>query len=279
VAMLGYYTAVSVPDLRARTAAQKWYPSNFAGWGELAEAVRLARAQMPGDTRIVAGSFKLGAELGFALGEPRIAVLDHPLNHKHGRAPQLRLWGLQSRGIEEWGDRPVLLVISPTDVQYKELLSRYHDLCAMVGPLPPPQVINVDHGRQRFLLFRMNARAPLSTATCTAPGMAWIDAPVGGASVDGRFAVRGWAFKDGVGVEGVEVTLDGQVVAEADYGLDSPGVAGFWRISTDPNHPRVGFEATVDASTFEPGRHWLGLRLHGSDGSIEAWPEQPIEIE
>jgi 4-amino-4-deoxy-L-arabinose transferase-like glycosyltransferase len=278
VAVLGYYTAVSVPDLRARTAAEKWYPSNFAGWNELAEAVRLARAQMPEDTRIVAGSFKLGAELGFALGEPRITVLDHPLNHKHGRAPQLRLWGLQSRGADDWGDVPVLLVTSSSDVPYKDLLGRYHDLCAMVGPLPPPQVINVDHGSQRFLLFRMDPRGRADTAGCTAPAMAWIDEPVSGASVAPGFELRGWAFKDGVGVERVEVTLDGEVVAEARYGLPSPGVAGYWRISNDPNHPRVGFEATVDASAFQPGRHWLGLRLHGSDGSVEAWPEQPIEI-
>jgi hypothetical protein len=26
------------------------------------------------------------------------------------------------------------------------------------------------------------------------------------------------------------------------------------------------------------GRHWLGLRLHGRDGSVEDWAEQPIDI-
>ena len=282
VAMLGYYVAVSIPDLRARTAADKWYPSNFAGWGELAEAVRLARAQMPGDTRIVAGSFKLGAELGFALGESRIAVLDHPINHKHGRAPQLRLWGLQTAGREDWGNQPVLLVVSATDVSYKDLLQRYHRLCRMAGPLPPPEVVSVDHGSQRFLLFRLSASETAvddrAGAACTTPAMAWIDSPASGATVDSRFEVRGWAFKDGVGLERIEVTLDGEAIAEARYGLDDPGVARYWKISTDPNHPRVGFSATVDAGASESGRHWLGLRLHGSDGSVEVWPERPIEI-
>ncbi len=284
VAMLGYYVAVSIPDLRARTAAEKWYPSNFAGWSELADAVRVTHARMPDDTRIVAGNFKLGAELGFALDEPRIAMLDHPLNHKHGRAPQLRLWGLQTAGREDWGPDPVLLVVGATDVPYKDLLRRYHQLCAMVGPLPPPQVINVDHGRQRFLLFRMEP--PTSTATsastaapCTTPAMAWIDTPVSGATVGRDFNVAGWAFKDGVGLERVEVTLDGETVADARYGLDSPGVALYWQRSNDPNHPRVGFRANVDLDEAAPGRHWLGLRLHGSDGSVEVWPEQPIEIE
>ena len=99
-----------------------------------------------------------------------------------------------------------------------------------------------------------------------------------GATVDAGFEVAGWAFKDGVGLERVEITLDGKTVAEARYGLDSPGVARYWRISTDPNHPRVGFEATVDATASGPGAHWLGLRLHGRDGSVEAWPELRIEI-
>src|SRR5690606_9644184 len=261
----GYYTAVSIPELRARTAAQKWYPSNFAGWDELADAVKLERAEMPDGTRIVAGSFKLGAELGFALGEPRIAVLDHSLNRKHGRAPQLRLWGLWTRGAEDWGDDPVLLVTSPSDVPYKDLLARYHGLCAMVGPLPAAREVNVDHGRQRFLLFRMEPPHAVG-AECTTPGMAWIDAPVSGAAVNRRFDVQGWAFKDGTGLERVEVTLDGRVVATARYGLNSPGTKAVWGHSTDPNHPRVGFDASVDAGGLAPGAQRLGLRLHGVIG-------------
>ena len=47
---------------------------------------------------------------------------------------------------------------------------------------------------------------------------------------------------------------------------------------TDPGHPDVGFSATVDLATARPGRHWLGLRLHGRDGSVEDWSEQPVEV-
>jgi hypothetical protein len=234
---------------------------------------------MPRNAWIVADNFKIGAELGFALQDPNLQVLEHPLNRKHGRAPQLRLWGLRSEGRSDWGRTPVLLVVGASEVPYRELLARYHWLCAKVGPLPAPRVVNVDHGRQRFLLFALSARSPAPDAKCTAPAMAWFDTPVSGARVRERFEVSGWAFKDGVGLRRVEVLLDGKPVAEAKYGLDSPGTAGYWKISTDPNHPRVGFRANVDASRVAPGRHWLGLRLHGSDGSAETWSEQPVEIE
>ncbi len=285
VLVLGYYVSVSVPELRARVAAQKWYPSNFAGWDELAEAVRVERAQMPGGTRLVAGSFKIGAELGFALGDPRIPVLDHPLNSKHGRAPQLRLWGLEAGARGEWAsqfgprwaDAPVLLVIASSDVPYKALLERYHHLCGLLGPLPPPRVVNIDHGRQRFLLFRIDPAAP-TAGTCTTPAMAWIDRPVSGARVARSFEVQGWAFKDGIGLERVEVMLDGRPIADLDYGLDRTGLAAFWRISNDPHHPRVGFGGRVELGDVAIGRHWLGLRLHGSDGSVEEWPEQPVDV-
>jgi len=277
VSMLGYYVAVSVPELRARSAAEKWYPSNFAGWDALADVVRSQRAAMPAGTRVVADNFKLGSELGFALGDPNIPVLDHPLNHKHGRAPQLALWGLHHVDRSGLGGQPLLLVVGATDVAFKNLLHRYRELCAMVGPLPPPRVLNIDHGRQRFLLFALDGPR---TGACTTPAMAWIDSPTADAPLSRVFQVSGWAFKDGVGLAGVEVTLDGHVVARADYGRRYDGLQASWQGSTDPQHPRVGFDARVDLGTsrIAPGRHWLGLRLHGRDGSVEDWSEQPVVI-
>jgi 4-amino-4-deoxy-L-arabinose transferase-like glycosyltransferase len=282
--VLGYYLVASVPRWRADLASSKFYPYNFAGWDVLAQAVREELARHPGQTGLLADNFKVGSELGFALGDDAIPVLDHPLNIKHGRAPQLRLWDLERNGTSPTAQ---LLVVGASEVQYKGLLAQYHTLCARVGPLPPPRVINVDHGRQRFLLFYLpkvagadSGEKPESTAeaSCVAPAMAWIDAPVDSATVPGQFEVNGWAFKDGIGLKAVEVLVDGQVVAKAEYGLPSPGVADYWKISNDPNHPGVGFRAQVDARKFGSGRHWLGLRLHAADGSIEDWSEQPLDL-
>ena len=271
--VLAYYLVLSTPHWRERFAAEKYYPVNFAGWDALAAAVREELAGLPAGTTLLADNFKSGAELGFALGNPRIAVLDHPLNHKHGRAPQLDLWGLKSDGRR---DGPVLLVVGSGDVQYKSLLGYYHLLCEKVGPLPPPRVVNVDHGRQRFLLFALPAQR--TGGPCTLPAFAWIDTPKDKKVVSGRFDVAGWAFKDGVGLEGVEILLDGAPIATARYGIPSPGTAAYWKVSTDPGHPDVGFRAEVDATGMAAGRHWLGLRLRGRDGSVEDWPEQPIEV-
>ncbi len=270
---LGYYAWLSTPVWRAQAAAEKYYLANFSGWDELAHAVREELAQAPADTRVLAGSFKIGAELGFQLDDPGIAVLDHPLNHRHGRAPQLRLWGLESDGSRT---SPTLLVVADNEVKYRDLLVYYRDLCAKVGPLPPPRVVNVDHGRQRFLLFHLPAER--GTGECVLPAFAWIDTPEVDAHVENRLRISGWAFKDGAGLERVEILLGGKPVAEATYGGADPGVAAFWKISIDPQHPNVRFDAEIDVSGLAPGRHWFGLRLHGRDGSVEDWPEQPVRI-
>jgi len=281
IAGLGYYAAVSSPVLRERAADSKAYPSNFAGWDVLTGEVESMRARMPAGTRIVADNFKIGAELGFALNDPDIPVLDHPLNRHHGRAPQLLLWSLHYDRRADRNDAPVLLVVGATDVSYREQLQRYHDLCAMVGPLPSPEVLNIDRGRQRFLLFALPSVR--QAGDCTAPAMAWVDTPEAGGTVARRFPLQGWAFKEGIGLARIEALIDGQPVADAKYGIERPEVAGFWQKwrdggSTDPQQPKVGFRAEIDLGDRAPGTYWLQLRLHGRDGSVEDWPQQPIVL-
>lgn len=274
LAMLIYYFALSMPQWRAEQATDKFYPANFAGWQELAEAVREEKAKLPQKTVILADNFKIGAELGFALDDPNIAVLDHPLNQKHGRAPQLRLWGLQSDGSR---NSPILLVVSSTDVKLRALLAHYQNLCRRVGSLPTPRVINVDHGAQRFLLFALPATK--RAGKCVTPAIAYINQPRSTSTLPKLFEVSGWAIKDQVGISRVMVTIDGKEMAEASLGELDQSVNEFYQSrSTDPRHPNVGFKVVVDTQGITHGKHWLGLTLHGNDGSSEVWSEQPIVL-
>jgi 4-amino-4-deoxy-L-arabinose transferase-like glycosyltransferase len=272
VALIAYAT----PSLRASLAETRGYPDNFAGWTEIAAVVHQAQRVLPKDTRVVADNFMLGAQLGFATGNPDLPVLDHPLNHKHGRAAQLREWGLERQGAKDLGPMPWLLVVEDSARPLKERLAGYHDLCRRLGSLPKPRVLNVDHGRKRFLLFPVLEKP--APGPCALPALSWIDVPAAGAQVAGRARVEGWAFKDGVGLSKVEVLLDDQVVANAEYGIWNTGVAAYWKISTDPNHPKVAFAATIPLDGVAPGTHWLGLRLHGTDGSVEDGPQQRLEV-
>jgi hypothetical protein len=158
----------------------------------------------------------------------------------------------------------------------KGRLAAYHRLCERFGALPRPRIVSADHGRKRYFVYRF--ALPLPAGPCVTPALSWVDAPAPGSGVRGVLEARGWAFKDGVGLRKVELRVDGRVAATAVYGEAMPRVAGYWRISTDPHHPNVGWRARVDLGGLAPGTHWLGLRLHGADGSVEDSAEQPFVL-
>ncbi|WP_297831393.1 glycosyltransferase family 39 protein [Thermomonas sp.] len=159
-AALGYFLLAASPTGRTWAARHDQYPANFAGWNALDAAVRERLARMPDGTRILAGDFKIGAELGFARGDADIRVLDHPLNRKHGRAPQLALWGLQFDGRMPEGGAPLLLVASPSHAGFPDAQSALRSLCEQLGPLPPAQVLDVDGGAKRFVLYEITRVRP-----------------------------------------------------------------------------------------------------------------------
>lgn len=272
---LAFLCAASNPHWRSSLAGSRAYPGDFAGWPEISRHVR--RLRLSDASWIVASDFELAAQLAFALDRREIHVLDSPLNHKHGRAAQLQAWGLQFDDPAQVGAAPVLLVVDDTATSLKLRLRGYHRLCETFGTLPVPAVVSADHGRKRYLVYRL--QPGVGGAACAPPAIAWIDSPLPRSRVPARFEISGWAFKDGAGISRVEVTVDGRPMATAAYGAAMPHVRDYWKISTDPNQPKVGFTASVDASGLRPGAHWLGLTLHGADGSVEPWPEQLVRIQ
>ena len=271
---LAFLAVASYAPWRSALAASPIYPVDFAGWPELSDAARKLRL---GDARVlIASDFELAAQLVHALDRRDVRVLDSPLNHKHGRAAQLRAWGLQLDRVESPVRQRTVLVVDDTATPMKLRLQRSQRICRLFGQLPLASVVTADHGRKRYLVYRIEPGT--SASPCASPALAWIDRPLPGATSASTFTIEGWAFKDGVGLSRVDVTIDGKFAGRATYGRAMPNVAGYWKGSTDPNQPRVGFSAQVDATALAPGKHWLGLLLHGADGSVEPWPEQLIRI-
>ena len=290
-AATGFLALSASPAARAALAASPLYPNDFGGAEELRRWARPPADDAAASSTWIAGDFATAAQLAFASGDADIRVLDAAANHKHGRAAQLQAWGLVAdpawlRAVGAGQAGRVALLVEDSATPLKHRLAAYHAVCALFGALPVPHLLSVDHGRKRYLRYDFGtarstrvggADGGRGSGACATPALAWIDAPAAGARVAGMVEVRGWAFKDGVGLRAVEVLVDGRATPAA-YGAAMPGVRDYWRISDDPNQPRVGFAARVDLSAIAPGRHWLGLRLHGADGSVEDWAEQRIVV-
>jgi hypothetical protein len=275
LALFGWLAATTSQAGRAWLDRGPLYPDNFGGW-ERAHAEAFRRLQRD-ETVLVADNFMLGAQLALGFeGRREVYSLSHPLNTKHGRALQLSLWGRDAASLAAANpDAPRLVMIEDGALRGRERLDWYRTLCAQVGELGPLTTAWADGGAKRFLSAMAD---PHGQGACVLPALAWIDAPAPGVRIDRPTAVRGWAFKDGAGVAEVWITLDGRPHLHARYGLPAPHVASFWKVSTDPAHPAVGFEALLDPSGIAAGEHRMGLLVLGKDGSREEIALQRITV-
>ncbi len=111
----------------------------FIGWSEAAAQARslaFPRQDIPqqdtehpqeprpaasGKRVMVADNYKLGANLEFALHtEADVYVLDHHKNHRHGRAGQLAVWGIDEPGLRGRAGERALLVVEVSQIRTGE---------------------------------------------------------------------------------------------------------------------------------------------------------------
>ncbi len=97
----------------------------FIGWSEVSERSRgLLQEVAPaasGRRLVVAGNYKLGAQLEMALhGEADVYVLDHHKNRQHGRAGQLVEWRIGEAGLRRRAGEEGLVVIEATEIRTGE---------------------------------------------------------------------------------------------------------------------------------------------------------------
>lgn len=281
LAAFGYLALAARSPWTMALADHKAFPSNLTGWREAAEGAwhLLERPELSGAS-LVADNFMIGAQLEFELGGVwPVYVLDHPRNHHHGRAAQLAIWQRDESAWREEGGERALLVVEDTAVSLGDRPAWYHELCARLGNMRLLGERAQFGGRRRFLYFLVEQGEAAGSGPCQHPALAYIDLPQRHvASRAEPLTVTGWAFKDGVGIRSVSILLNGEAVVEARYGLPFPGVLNQWPFSTDPNHPDVGFTAQLDVAALLPGRHRIGLRLTGADGSVRDFPEETLQL-
>ncbi len=151
-----YFTVAAVPDAAAALRGSKAFPQQFVGWRDVAARTRQLLDEPAYANRIlVAGNFMLAAELEFALdGSRKVYTLDHPINVKHGRAPQLRIWNRDEAGLRaKDAGKPVLLVVEPTARRERDRAVWMGSLCSRIEALTPVDKLDVYDARERYRWF------------------------------------------------------------------------------------------------------------------------------
>lgn len=267
---------LALPSGRAVLAKRIDLADNFTDISAVMVAVDARLAGLPPDTRVVADNFLLAARLVQARdGDAGFGVLDHARNAKHGRARQLALWAQDESAWLPAADPARLLIVEETALGLRARQPWQQQLCARLPGLRWVDEIQLHGGAQRYLVFEQRADAG---PRCRFAPLAYLDTPLDGQRVDARFRVSGWAIRDADGLARVDVLLDQVVVAQALSDLDFPGVLEQWPGSTDPRHPRVGIEASVEAPYELRGERVLSLRLVGPDGVARVLPMARLKI-
>jgi 4-amino-4-deoxy-L-arabinose transferase-like glycosyltransferase len=267
-----YLVAASSPRLAEPLAGHKAFPEAFVGWRELRRAAAERLAARP-FAALLADNVLLGAQLAFEAPPLPLFVLDHPRNAFHGRAVQLRRWGVDEGSFRRSGRLPALLVVEDEATPFRGRLAHYRSLCRLAPVVRWEDELVLSGGRRRFLFFVLDRGA----AECRLPPLAYIDQVARPSAPGGTLCVEGWAIREFSGVPEVGLLLDGHERARARVDRPAPQVLAQWPFSQDPRHPRVGFRIAVALSPTEPRPRRIGLRLHGPDGWTRDFPEQAIE--
>jgi 4-amino-4-deoxy-L-arabinose transferase-like glycosyltransferase len=156
IATFAYFSLAAVPGGAVVLNRVKAFPEHWVGWNEVAARTRalLATPRFAGAT-LVAGNFMLAAELDFALDRTRpVYSLDHPINTKHGRAPQLALWHRDEAALRALGHQPLLIVVEPTARRERERAAWLAQVCARSAAPELVDRLELYGGRKRYLFLR-----------------------------------------------------------------------------------------------------------------------------
>ncbi len=286
VAALGLFASIALMTEYERLERDVRAPlvSKLSGHSDVARAVA-ARRMEPGQP-IVTGQYYVAAQLRFALGrDAPVYVLPEEKAARDGRAPQLAAWRMLFTDLAN--DRDALLVIERTawsDDEYDALLSA---VCARYSAVAPIDTFMQFEGERLFRFFSLTGggSAPLPrrqhpSATCRPASKIYVDRgyPRAFDHVAGSLTAEGWAFQDDGGIDRIELLVNGEVHAEANYGLPRPDVGAFFSDSNDPNHPHVGFRAAWGTHGLAPGTHEVSLRVTSKNGNIETHSVRPFRV-
>jgi len=165
--VFAYFTAAAVPGGALALARVKAFPEHVVGWRETGARSAELLATRPG-ALLVADNFMLAAELDFALDGARpVYALDHPINVKHGRAPQLALWRRDEAGLAALGPQRVLLVVEPTARRERERAAWLQTVCTRLADLTPASALDLYGRRKRLRWF--DARSGVPNAAAATP--------------------------------------------------------------------------------------------------------------
>ena len=260
--------------------------TKMAGWKQFTEHTKqlIIDKNLNNFPTIVTDNYYTAAQLEYAGVEGNIYTLDKSKALQDGRLRQYQIWDKHQNGLIQHVQKPALFITEDSVLSVPEKHKVIEEMCLYGDELVFVSELALFGRAKTFSYYSTtNLLDPekkiTSSAPCPVPPRAWIDTPQADAILSGKVTIAGWAYNEHMGIESIDILLDGQVVAKANYGLSRSDVAASMNVQTDPNTPNVGFEAEIDTTYIENGKYWLELMLINSQGNSLPYGKRSLQID
>ena len=260
--------------------------TKMAGWKQFTEHTKqlIIDKNLNNFPTIVTDNYYTAAQLEYAGVEGNIYTLDKSKALQDGRLRQYQIWDKHQNGLIQHVQKPALFITEDSVLSIPEKHKVIEEMCLYSSELIFVSELALFGRAKTFSYYSTtNLLDPekkiTSSAPCPVPPRAWIDTPQADAILSGKVTIAGWAYNEYMGIESIDILLDGQVVAKANYGLSRSDVAASMNVQTDPNTPNLGFEAEIDTTYIKNGKYWLELMLINSQGNSLPYGKRSLQID
>ena len=261
--------------------------SKMAGWKPFSEHTQQVLQSEFSDTRplLITDNYYTAAQLRFAGFKNRVITLDRDKSVRDGRATQLALWRMDAGAIQDYLGQPALYINEDSTLLQADKIDLMTEMCQIsqrVRPSTPLSLFAGDKAFSFYVIDELVMSEPGLTdraRPCPYPIVAWIDTPDNEALVRGQLTVAGWSYSEDLGIETVELMLNGETVHPLHYGVPRPDVVSSQGVMSDPNRPNLGFTGTLDSLNVANGTYRLSVRLRNRAGEARDYGERQIVID
>lgn len=261
--------------------------NKMAGWDEFASYTDdlLKREFHELDPVIVSDNYYTAAQVEFAGLSQLVYTLDRDKAVRDGRAAQYELWQKNETGLSLVQGIPALFISEDSTLTIPKKHEMLTVMCQYVDQIDLIGELSLFRGEKSFSFYRAgnllgrNADPDYRANPCPFPSRAWIDFPKAGNTINGTTNISGWAYNEDIGIKRVEVIINSEIFAAANYGIERPDVVSVMNVKSDPNAPKLGFSLTFDTNAIPNGRVELAIDLINQQGTRIRYGERIIAVD
>lgn len=280
VALLGIGSQ-SMQNALQPLVGQDTLSTKMVGWKQLNDKVEalLSSNAIPVDSLVVTDNYYTGAQIELGLGLRDVYNIDRDKAIRDGRAIQYALWHKNANALALQTGNNALLIIEDSTITTTDKIATLRFACNIFAEIDFIETLSLFGGAKKFSFYsaqKIGAERPESR--CPLPSLPWIDQPVEGAQIADALTVSGWIINEGLGIDTVDLLIDGEFKGQARYGTLRPDVVEAMSIQDDINAPNVGFRIEIEKNDLPKGNVTISLRSRGLSGETQTFGNRTIYV-